>query len=260
MFCKLCNYSTTQKSVFQRHCKSKKHLNFKAKSEETSTDTDTDTDENAQVDEVEKKVEEIEKKINTIKKKQIEMEYNGPCQITKFLILFNKCCGDTPSIVALTEKDVIKLLDLKSYKKNMFEKKVLSWSRYNIVHEQVGDIILEKYLSTKEFVNQTSDISKIINRALFKDSAENSDLLWFRDLKNTTFINLIAVPIIDKIKILMCKYRQFNLDLSANEKDEKLKAKYFEIARDVMQYERVSFCDKLQINVLDYVLGKFSPV
>ena len=249
--CEICKYVTDRSSNYNEHIKTKIHHkrvnryihNVNAR-EQTKLKKNQDINDNINIrfDQLDENLAENQK--NTDKKfnkmqKDITKIKSGVNKITNAIDFLNKYCSDAKPLKKLTDKEINKILgidekDEKSVRK--FQETIIETMRTDTTDEYISGL-LTKYFKKKNLREQvlwTTDVTRL-NFACVQhvnndesDSEEEEDdeeCEWVRDKKGILFKELVAGPIVQKIRLLMNKYAKIIFS-KYNTNDDHMTARY----------------------------------
>ena len=218
--CKICKYITERISNYKDHLKTKTHLKKEKKYNYTmgirvDNKLQRDQDLHARFDKLDENYLKIQKDVSKIK--------SGVTKITNAIDFLNKYCSDAKPLEKLTDKEINKILgidekDEKSVRK--FQETIIETMRTKTTDEYVSGL-LTKYFKKKNLREQvlwTTDVSRTHFACVQHVKKDNGDsdsdseeddyeiCEWIRDKKGNLFKELVAGPIVQKIKLLMNKY------------------------------------------------------
>ena len=128
-----------------------------------------------------------------------------------------------------------------------------------ILHEKIGNLILDKYLNPDNITKRnifTSDITRLIY-LIFQIIGKEKN--WLSDKNGMMLTEMIIDPIMDKIKKIMNKYGQTHLDNYDESYDKNDENAEILLNVHIIQYlKSEDYRNELKKNILKHMASKFS--
>jgi hypothetical protein len=172
---------------------------------------------NDKIDKQNEKIEEVNNKVTDIK--------SGVKKITDCVDFLSEYCNDANVIEKLSADEISKMLKIEEYKKNSKTKFALQeLLLYKMEGKQLPDhlcnIIVNHYSNnnpTKQglWASDTARLTYIIMQL-----TDDNKKQWVRDKKGELFMELIANPIVMKIRDLFNEFVKYKTETYVDESDE----------------------------------------